>query len=235
FGYYWRTLDTGFLTATVPTAGMRGGNFSPGELSKLGNVTASGGAPQAPSTDLFPNGIIPSGQIDKSGQGMMNLLPLPNADANVTGGYNYVKQVTFNQNGWQWASRLDYNISDNTKLFIRYNLQKESQLFPVGLWWRNASQVPYPTEIVGKNRSDSVSASLTHVFSPTLTNEVVFGYTYITFPNVFNDPSKVDRTALGIPFQGIYKNGVKQIPAMTGWGGEFATMFNPGGFEAGGN
>src|SRR5262249_16898373 len=80
FEYYYQTLDTGFLTATVPTAGMRQGNFSPSELAKLGTITASGGSPQQPSTDLFPTGIIPRNQIDKSGQGLMNLYPLPNAN-----------------------------------------------------------------------------------------------------------------------------------------------------------
>jgi hypothetical protein len=52
------------------------------------------------------------------------------------------------------------------------------------------NQVPYPTPVLGKNKSDSVSASLTHVFSPTMTNEFVFGYTYIGFPNVFSDPAR---------------------------------------------
>ena len=35
----------------------------------------------------------------------------------------------------------------------------------------------------------------------------VDGYTYIDFPNSFADPKKVDRTALGYPYQGIFKNG----------------------------
>ena len=43
----------------------------------------------------------------------------------------------FNQNNTQWMSRVDYSISDNTKLFVRYNLQREIQLFPIGLWWRH--------------------------------------------------------------------------------------------------
>ena len=55
----------------------------------------------------------------------------------------------------QWMSRVDYSISDNTKLFVRYNLQRETQQFPVGLWWRNDGQVPYPTPVEGKNQSDS--------------------------------------------------------------------------------
>jgi len=45
FEYYYQTLDTGLLGATVPTAGMLNGNFSPTELAKLGTKTAGGGAP----------------------------------------------------------------------------------------------------------------------------------------------------------------------------------------------
>ena len=75
-----------------------------------------------------------------------------------------------------------------------------------------------------KNRSDSVSVSLTHVFNPTMTNEFVFGYTFIGFPNVFQDPSKVDRTTVGYNYKGLFKNGVQQIPAFGGWGGGEAAL-----------
>jgi hypothetical protein len=95
--------------------------------------------------------------------------------------------------------------------------------------------VPYPTPVIGKNSSDSYSASLTHVFSPTMTNEVIVAYTQILFPNVFEDPSKVDRSVVGYPYKGLWKNGVAQIPSFTGWGGEMATLLNPGGFEVGGS
>ncbi len=234
YEHYFQRLDTGLLRATVPTEGMRNGNFSPTELAKLGAITASGAPPQQPNGNLFPGGIIPQSQIDPGGRALMNLIPTPNADPFSNGGYNYVRQIVFDQNSLQWLSRVDYSISDNTKLFVRYNLQAETQQFPVGLWWRNGSQVPYPTPVLGKNRSHSISASLTHVFNPTMTNEFVFGYTYIAFPNVFEDPSKVDRNNVGYPYKGIFKNGVAQVPAFTGWGGELATVFNPGGFEAGG-
>jgi len=289
FEYYYQTLDTGLLGATVPPANMLGGNFRPTELANLGTKTAGGGAPTqlspcltvsptpttqdnngnyicgngktitsthsfwgdeivttpgSPTTMVngvsqpgaaFPGGIIPTSLIDQSGQNLLGVLPIPNANSDLTGGYNYIKEIAFDQNGWQWLSRVDYSISDNTKLYVRYNLQKEVQKFPIGLWWRNSQQVPYPTPILGKNRSDSVSASLTHVFSPSLSNEFVFGYTYIDFPNVFQDKSKVSRKALNIPFTGLFHNGVDQIPSISGWGGEFPTMFNPGGFEAGGS
>ncbi len=237
FEYFYQVLDTGLLRATVPTAGERTGNFSPAEVAKEGNITASGGPPGQVTGAQFPGGIIPANLIDKNMQSLMNLYPQPNADANATGGYNYVQAETFNQNNIQWMSRVDYSISDNTKLFVRYNLQRETQLFPVGLWWRQTGQVPYPTSVEGKNRSDSITASLTHVFNPTMTNEFVFGYTYIGFPNVFSDPSKVDRSKVGYGYKGLFKNGVAQIPSFggNGWQSEEAALiFNPGGFEAGG-
>ena len=133
-------------------------------------------------------------------------------------------------------TRVDYNISDNTKLFVRYNLQRETQQFPVGLWWRQTDQVPYPSPIEGKNQSDSVTASLTHVFSPTMTNEFVFGYTYIGSPTS-SRPLQGEPTNVGYTYSGLFKNGVTQIPSFGGFGWtnqEAAVVFNPGGFEAGG-
>lgn len=239
YEYFYQVLDTGLLRATVPTPGELQGNFSPAEISNEGNITASGGPPgqlNAAALAQFPGGMIPQSQIDPNMVALMKLYPAANANPNATGGYNYVQAETFNQNNVQWMTRTDYNISDNTKLFVRYNLQRETQLFPVGLWWRQTDQVPYPTPVEGKNRSDSVTASLTHVFSPTMTNEFIFAYTYIGFPNVFEDPAKVNRTNVGYTYRTLYNNGVAQIPSFAGSGGagEAALVFNPGGFEAGG-
>jgi hypothetical protein len=180
------------------------------------------------------NGSIPSADLNSNMINLMKLLPAANADPNQTQGYNYVQAQIFNQNNTQWVSRVDYNISDSTKLFVRYNYQRETQQFPVGLWWRNGSQVPYPTSVEGKNRSDSVSASLTHVFSPTMTNETVFAYTFVGFPNIFANPSKVDRANVGYQVAGLFKNNIAQIPSFGSFGNETALIFNPGGFEAGG-
>src|SRR5258708_10847568 len=69
-----------------------------------------------------------------------------------------------------------------------------------------------------------------------MTNEAVFAYTFVGFPNVFADPSKVDRKTVGYTYPGLFKNGVSQIPSFGGSGGagEAALIFDPGGFEAGG-
>jgi Carboxypeptidase regulatory-like domain len=236
YEYFYQVLDTGQLTATVPTSGMLNGNFSAAEVAKLGNLDASGKAPGQVNYSQFPGGQIPGSMIDPNMQALMKLYPAANTDPNATGGFNYVQSEIFNQNNVQWVTKEDYNISDNTKLFVRYNLQRETQQFPVGLWWRNSDQVPYPSPVQGKNRSDSVTGSLTHVFSPTMTNETVFAYTFVGFPNVFENPSKVARSTVGYNYPGLFKNGVSQIPSFGGNFGasEAALIFNPGGFEAGG-
>jgi len=240
FEYFYQVLDTGLLRATVPTASELTGNFSPASIAGEGAITASGGPPgslTAAALTQFPGGMMPQSAIDPSMLALMKLYPGANANPSQTGGFNYVQSEVFNENNTQWMTRLDYSISDSTKLFVRYNMQRETQMFPVGLWWRQTDQVPYPTAVLGKNKSDSVSSSLTHVFNPSMTNEFVFSYTFIGFPNVFSDPSKVDRSNVGYDYTGLYHNGVAQIPSFggTGWASqEAALVFNPGGFEAGG-
>jgi carboxypeptidase family protein len=245
FEYYKQTLDTGLLRATVPTDRLLAGDFSPSAVAEEGAKTASGKAPgQLTSAALaaFGGTTIPAcggaanGRcIDPNQLNLLKLYPKPNANPDATGGYNYVQAEIFDQNNRQWAIRGDWNISDATKVFVRYNYQREVQQFPVGLWWRNGDQVPYPTAIEGKNKSDSYSGTITHVFNPSMTNETVLAYTFVGFPNVFADPSKVDRSKVGYAYKGLFQNNVAQIPSFGHFGaGEAALVFNPGGFEAGG-
>ena len=206
FEYFGQALDTGFVKSWVPTAEMRNGDFS--------NAAAVG-------TGSFVNTVrptsraasCPASQIDPGGQVLLNVFPQPNANPATTGGYNYVDNLLIDQNGWQGLARVDFNVSDNTKLFVRYNIQRETQPFVIGLWWRNGErQLPYPSSISGKNRSDSVSASLTHVFNPTLTNETIFAVTYINFPNEIDNRTAVSRSGARLPVPGRLRREQRPDP-----------------------
>ncbi len=226
FEYFGQKLDTGYVKSWVPTAAMRGGDFN--------NAAAVGTGSFVNTGINLPGGIVPANQINPGGQALMNLFPNPNASPGTTGGYNYINNLLVDQNGWQGLARVDFNISDNTKLFVRYNIQRETQPFVIGLWWRNGErQLPYPSSISGKNRSDSVSASLTHVFNPTLTNETIFAVTYINFPNQIDNRQAISRQALGYPYQGVFGDSNDQIPSIDagGWGSNGPLIFNPGGFD----
>jgi hypothetical protein len=227
YEYYKQTLDTGFVKSWVPTAEMRNGDFR-----NAASVGSGGFVNTIPSG--YPTGIIPPNEIDKGGQVLLSQFPLPNADPAVTGGYNYVDNLLVEQPNHQLLARLDFNLSDNTKMFLRYNLQRETQPFVIGLWWRNGErQVPYPSSISAPNQSDSATVSLTHVFDPTLTSETIFGVTYIDFPNTIDDRSKVSRSGLGYPYNGVFGEHNDQIPSVDagGWGNNGPIYFNPGGFD----
>jgi hypothetical protein len=225
YEFYRQKLDTGTLQSWVPTEAMRRGDFSDlSSFTRLGNGYVS----TVPNN--LVNGRIPANMMNPDGQRLMNLFPMPNADPAIADGYNYVQNVPLDQNMHQWLTKVDVNITNDTRLFARYNLQAEEQNFPVGLWWRNPVQVPYPTEVTAPNRSHSTTVSLTKVFGSSLTTESTFATTFIDFPNQFRDPSKVSRAALGYTNPGIYHSGLDQIPSMTAWGNG-PTLFNPGGFD----
>jgi hypothetical protein len=227
FEYFGQALDTGWVKSWVPTQAMRNGDFSDAP-----SIGTGGFVNKVPN---FPGGIMPAGQIDPGGQALMNsIYPMPNGDPSITGGYNYIDNILIDQNGWQGLARMDFNISDNTKLFVRYNIQRETQPFVIGFWWRNGERnLPYPSPIEGKNRSDSVTASLTHVFSPTLTNETIFALTYIDFPNEYTDRAAISRSSLNYPYQGVFGDSPDQIPSVDagGWGANGPIVYNPGGFD----
>jgi Carboxypeptidase regulatory-like domain len=227
FEYFYQNLNSSQIQAIVPTEAMRNGDFSPAAIAALGPTQPA----QRPVT-AYPGGMIPRSQFDPGGVALTKLYPMPNADPFQTGGFNYIKNVLFSQNGSQFVSRVDHSISDNTKLFLRYYHQQEVQNFPIQLWGQSTNQVPYPSAVTANNHSESFTADLTHVFSPTLTNEFVGSYTYIGFPNTLTNPDAVDRTKIGYPYRGFFNNGVKLIPNIAGGNNQVATLSNQGGWGA---
>jgi hypothetical protein len=237
FEYFYQHLTSSPINATVPTAAMLGGDFSTASIAVINpsintpGAPTTAGNPQPVNSALFPGGQIPKTLFDPNGAALTKLFAAPNANPLTNTGFNYVLQVTFPQNGWQQVERMDYSISDSTKLFVRYYHQQELQTFPIQLWGQGSNQVPYPSAVIGKNHSESVAGDLTHVFSPSLTNEFVMFYTYIGFPNTFQNPAAVTKAAFSDTFVGFYNNGNTQIPNInTG----ISLVSNNGGFQAGG-
>ena len=172
------------------------------------------------------------------------IYPLPNQDPTRpgSGGWNYASGQTRYSNFWQLRGRADYSFSQSTKLYVSYNHEKDSALNSLDVLWGSggnswaAPTTPYPSAIAETTQSDVITANLTKVINPTLTNELVFSYTYLNLPNSFSDPSKVQRGALGINYNLLFNHGdpTKIIfPQMTGWGDGISNMLNTG-FELNG-
>ena len=75
--------------------------------------------------------------------------------------------------------RIDYNLTQNTRAFLRLAQNSDTEYYPYGLWasglgdgW--GGNVPRVTPIVGHHSGETVSLNVVKVINPTLTNEVPF-------------------------------------------------------------
>ncbi len=236
---YRQNVDNGIYRAVVPTQAMRNGDFS--DAAYLGQLNGSS-ITGVPNSAGYVNGILPSNLISSNGLALMNTYPLPNVDPGPNGGVNYINSQTRYSNMFQIRGRVDYNITDSTKLYVSYNRQNDSAEESLDTLWTGNAQswasptTPYPTPIIETSHSEVVTANLTKVINPTLTNEVVFSYTWLNLPNSFQDPTKVQRGSLGLNYNMLFnhENQDKLIfPQLTGWGDGISNMLNAG-FELNG-
>jgi hypothetical protein len=235
FGYeYMDQHPSGTLwSAFVPTAQMRAGNFSQAYLSTLPdqshlsaittvpcppagpNVTRSNGCGNLTLT----NGQIPVSMMDPNALALLKTYPMPNVDPATHGGNNfeYVDQSPTNR--WEQTEKIDYAISDNTKLTVSFARQDETDIHPVELWWTPTWELPYPSPLVAPTTANVVMTNLTHVFSPTLTNETVFTYARFINPVSPSNPSAIDPSTLGFDVPGLFGTKRVQIPNIISWSG----------------
>jgi hypothetical protein len=200
-----------------------------------------------PNGTYYTNGVVNAGAVDPNGLALMNVYPLNNVDPSlvVNGqklGWNYVNAQTRFSNMLQERGRIDYNFSDSMKLYVSYNHQHDNAVNSLDVLWTGNGQswasptAPYPSPIVESTTSHVLSANLTKIFSPTLTNELIFTYTYLNLPNSFKDPNKVSRAGLGLNYNLLFSHPNPDqliFPQMTGWGDGIANMLNTG-FELNG-
>jgi len=229
FGYeYMKQQPAGTLWQTfVPTPEMRAGNFSPAYLSSLPaivqqkypNITA---APCPPSVTrpscgnlAFPTGQIPTSLFDPNALALLKTYPQPNVDPGTHGGNNfqYLDQTPVNR--WEQTEKVDYSMSENTKLTVSYARQQETDIHPVQIWWAPSYSLPYPSPLVAPTTSNVILVNGTHVFSATLTNETVFTYARYINPVRPQDPSAIDPATLGFNVPGLFGAKRVQIPDIT--------------------
>jgi hypothetical protein len=217
-------VDSGSRFNRTYTQAMRNGDFS--ELlanrgSNLNSITQlripqgypNAGEP-APNNDMRPY-ITPLGKY------LASLYPLPNyTDPNNL--YNYVYSRLEPANRTDFKTRVDWNISNSTKAYVRVAREGEAAENPRGVWW-GPSDVALPSSNVGENRGKSFAANVVSVLSPSMTNEALVSYSRLTLDNHFKDPSSILQGAGGVTFNGIFPAGSTSpyLPTdlLHGWGG----------------
>ncbi len=243
-----RQQQAGYLLSRfLPTADMMGqasgkayGDFSPAYLASLGtnwnNKYGSNGtanvAPCATATrsncsaTTYPGGIIPLASttavpgINPDSVVYWKTYPAPNVATTANSlGANYQTLINPPQNRWELRLRGDYNISDNTKLFFSWNRQDESDQNPINIWWSMGAALPYPAGMPANQSSNVYSANLTHVFSPTLTNEFVFADATFVNPINLTNGDAVSRAKLGFHMTNLFSGSYPykdQLPNILG-------------------
>ena len=254
FEYYKQTLPAAQpLESYIPSAGMRAGNFtSSGEgnaaLCPTGFSSAATNWCNAPgqtaSTEWFApdgtaitSGMIPSQYLDSGASALMKMFPAANANPTTTpGGYNYVENISNQQNGYVWRGRVDYNINANNKLFVTYQEGKTTYITVGHVWWNPAYDVAYPGgDIVSPVVSRVATANLVDVITPTLTNEFVFGWGWANGPFSPTNLSAIYKSTLGYNYGTVYNSASPVAPSINSAGAQTfpdlsqPAFYNPSG------
>jgi len=164
-----RKYPTNLVRRTFPTAAERNGDFSDSRDTNgalipiwdpLNNRTP------------FQGNRIPSTRIDKNGQALMSILPLPNA-VDPARTYNALIQSTVDQPRRDSILRVDWNLRPGTTFYWRgiQDYEAFKGQFDFVLASSSWPQLPIIYDI----RSAGSVATLIHTFSPTLVNEFTFG------------------------------------------------------------
>lgn len=154
--------------ATVPTDLERNGDFS--QTRDVNNALIVIRDPVTGAA--FPNNIIPANRINRNGQALLKVFPLPNAtDRNITRGqYNHLFQESLTRPRWQHLFRTDYRPSEKNSFYVRGSMwYADSQGSAVAAGTANSQ--------VGLGRlhytftDNAIVGNWTHLFSSNLVNE----------------------------------------------------------------
>jgi hypothetical protein len=214
----------GLVTVTVPTQLERQGDFS--QSGSNAKPITAGGTPvtiKDPTNGApFPGNVVPANRIIPSMQNYLNLLPQPNyttaADLAVSkGAYNYVYQESLNVPKWLQSARLDYNFSDKTNFYARFNYWYEDQQGNA-VSASNTSWGWLPQHYTAITPSGVIS--LTHIFSPTLVLQANMGYSQFSEagpPLTQAALTAKERSTVGFTIPQLYPsvNQYNLVPAAT--------------------
>ncbi len=169
---------------TVPTQLERNGDFSKSFASvdanrnpvpifirdplKTGNCNATD------QTACFPGNVIPANRINKNGQALLNVLPLPNAtNLGITAGnYNYLFQESIKVPKRQNLFRADYKPSEKNTFYVRGSM-----------WYADNQGIAVPAGtanwgLAGLHYTftdNGILGNWTRVITPRLVNEASLG------------------------------------------------------------
>lgn len=246
--YAYGAASAAIVTALVPTAAMRTGDFSADQmLAYLGpnlykaptfnngfqvqqcsaNYVNICEVPQV-GTDGTPlvDGNI-SAYLDPGAKALLDLYPLPNTNFPTSNHsqttaqpYNYIHTNLINNDLWQARGRIDYAPGEKTKIFAVYSTEKGVSSVP---------SIPYyqPQAVMGETNTPGgmvqpVHTQLAAINVSTIITPSLTNEFYASaslFKLDYNDATDATtKAATGYPYDGLYDNGSPIVPQMSDYG-----------------
>jgi hypothetical protein len=179
----FRNTTQSFVLGNVPTIKERAGDFS--ELTtKIYDPLTTVPNPLVPGAFLrtaFPNNFIPLNRRDPISVKMINAYPLPTA----TGRFNnYSSNLLQSNNANSWDGRIDEQISAKNLVFARYSYQGTSNIAPSTYPVTTIPGISTPVHLSDEasfagtsyTPTQQLAVGYTRVFTPTIVNDVRFGF-----------------------------------------------------------
>ena len=199
------------LVTTVPAATLRGGDFS--GVGQIYNPFTTRPAGGGFVRDPFPGNHIPAALIDPVAAKIVNFWPSPTGVGLIN---NYTATGPSPTASDQYTIRADQNISDATRLFVRWSQKREFKQEVAPLF--GSANRGGPGSRNPNNRWDG-AFNFNHVFSPTFVLSLNFGWNRWVEGGI-RQGSPFDVTTLGLPaflnaspgvFPGISVDGVNGL------------------------
>lgn len=181
-----RWSDSGSLTATVPTAKQRQGDFS--DLLKLPNGTtyqlynpfttraaATAGRFQR---DPFLNNVIPTNLLNPVALKILNFYPLPNQAGTTEGRNNHFQAYKILESYDVYMARVDHAFSEKHRMFARVHYDTWTERKGIGGTFFS----PDVNGIQLNRKNAGLALDDVYSFSPTFVTNVRYGITFQNFP-----------------------------------------------------
>ena len=193
----------------VPTALERKGDFSQ-SLNNNGQKLTFINDPLTQTP--FPGMVVPSNRFYAPGQALLNIFPQPNTPQ--VSNFNYTSQVPGSSPRRETLLRADYNVTDHLRVFGHWIDDQQPTVAPYGSFVLGIT-IPI-TNIANPIPGRSFAAGATWIITPTMTNEVNWGFTHNSIL-IDENGNVLRRSTSGINLPVLYPNAVQRdyIPAVT--------------------
>jgi hypothetical protein len=193
-------LPSAARQSRVPTAREIAGDFSQTRSGNGSAITLYDPLTGQP----FPNNIIPANRINPNGQNILKKFGsfaspnLTNFNTAANWAFNHETQASASYPRREYSIRTDYNMTDNTRMFVRYTRDADQQRLPYGLGWTGGNN-QIPLDVLDFKQAPAWNGvyNLTTTLSPTLTNEFVFGSSQNNLTLNPSDPNAATYSGFG--------------------------------------